>query len=155
MVAAPDYKEAIYAIPPIVGGVFFQIHFGIYANILFYYKKPKYVTVATVFSTVLNLILNYIFIKQFGYIAAGYTTLVCYLVQAILDYIVMKKIVGESIYNMKYLGGLSLMIIIVSLVSNFIYSYVIVRYIILTEILLAGVVFRKKIVRIFKTMKEL
>lgn len=153
MVAAPEYKEAIYAIPPIVGGVFFQIHFGIYANILFYYKKPKYVTVATVVSTVLNFILNYIFIKRFGYIAAGYTTLICYLVQAILDYIVMRKIVGESIYNMKYLGGLSLMIIIVSLVSNFLYSYVIVRYIILTVILLLGAVFRKRIVRIFKIIK--
>lgn len=67
----------------------------------------------------------------------------------------MRKIVGESIYNMKYLGGLSLMIIIVSLVSNFIYSYVIARYLILMVILLAGVVFRKRIVRIFKIMKEL
>lgn len=154
IMATSDYREAIYAIPPIVGGVFFQVHYGLYGNILFYFKKPKYVTVATVVSTLLNLLLNYIFIRQFGYIAAGYTTLACYLIQAALDYIIMRKIVGESIYNMKYVGALSLGVVAISLLSNLIYDYALARYAILIGILALCIVFRKKITATFKSMKE-
>lgn len=154
IVATPDYSEAIYAIPPIVGGVFFQVHYSLYGNIIFYYKKPKYLTIATVVSATLNIILNYVFIRKFGYIAAGYTTLVCYFVQAALDYIVMRKIANERVYNMKYIGVLSAGVIAVSLLSNLIYAFAFVRYTILAVILIVCSIFRNKIFGVFKTMKS-
>ena len=154
IVATPDYSEAIYAIPPIVGGVFFQVHYSLYGNIIFYYKKPKYVTIATVASAMLNILLNYIFIKKYGYIAAGYTTLVCYLVQAGLDYIVMRKIASDRVYNMRYIGILSAGVIAVSLLSNLIYAFAFIRYIILVVILVLCFIFRNKIIYVFKTMKS-
>ncbi len=153
-VATPDYREAIYAIPPIVGGVFFQVHYSLYGNIIFYHKKPKYVTVATVVAASLNILLNYIFIRQYGYIAAGYTTLVCYLVQAALDYAVMRRIAKEQVYNMKYIGVLSLCVIAVSFISNFIYDSALIRYIVLAVIVAVCLAFRKKIIGIFKSLKS-
>ena len=153
IVATQDYREAIYAIPPIIGGVFFQVHYGLYGNILYYYKKPKYIMLATVISTGINIVLNYIFIQRYGYIAAGYTTFICYLIQAMLDYIIMRKIIGNSIYNMKYIGALSLGVITISLLSNFIYDYVVIRYAVIIIILLICFLFRKKIICIYKLMK--
>ncbi len=154
IVATPDYREAIYAIPPIVGGVFFQVHYTLYGNIIFYYKKPKYVTIATIVSATINIILNYIFIKKFGYIAAGYTTLVCYLVQAALDYAIMRKIVDDRVYNMKYVGILSVIVITVSLLSNAIYDFVLARYSVIVIMLAVCIVFNRKIIKVFKLIKK-
>lgn len=153
-IASPDYREAIYVIPPIVGGSFFSVHYAMYGNILFYYKKPKYATMATVTSALLNIILNYVFIQKFGYIAAGYTTLVCYFVQATLDYIIMRMVVGVDVYDMKCIGALSLFVIIVALFSNFIYDYAFIRYVIIGVLIISCIVFRRKIMDIFDLMKR-
>lgn len=119
-----------------------------YANVLYYYKKPKYVMLGSVVSTVLNLILNYIFINMFGYIAAAYTTLVCYLLQAAIDYFAMRKTVKNSVYNMKWIGLLSLLVAVVSVFSRFVYRFSIIRYSLLALLCIAAVLLRKKIIGI-------
>lgn len=154
LMATANYLEAIYAIPPVVGGVFFQVHYFVYANIVYYYKKPKYVMYASATSMILNIILNYVCIRYFGYIAAGYTTLICYFLQACFDYFALKKVVGESVYDMRYLGILSLSVVIVVLLSNLLYGYMLIRYIII--ILFLGSIFlpRKYFVKIFAMLKN-
>ncbi len=154
IMATADYTEAIYAIPPIVGGVFFQMHYFIYANVVYYYKRPKYVMYASVISTLLNLILNYIFISRFGYLAAGYTTLICYLCQAAIDYFAMKKVVGESIYNMKFIGILSLVVTLIALFSNLLYGHMAIRYIVIGGILIVCVVLRKRIMSLITELRK-
>lgn len=154
IMATSDYREAIYVIPPIVGGVFFQTHYNIYANVVYYYKKPKYVMFASVSATALNIVLNYIFITKFGYLAAGYTTIFCYLIQAVLDYIAMRKVVGEKVYNMKCIGILSLLLLIIALSSNLIYDYYIIRYAIIVSIVVVAFILRKRILSIFVNLKN-
>ena len=149
-ISTKDYMEAIYIIPPVVGSVFFQVQYSIYANIVYYYKKPTYVMVASVTATVLNILLNYIFIKKFGYIAAGFTTLVCYGIQAVIDFFAMRKITGENVYNMRYIILLSAFVVAFSLFGGIIYKFTILRYIILMALVILSVIFRKKI---FETLK--
>lgn len=154
IMAKKSYCEAIYSIPPIVGGVFFQVHYYLYANILYYYKKPKYVMIGSVIATILNIILNYIFINEFGYIAAGYTTIFCYFIQALIDYFAMKKVLGQSVYNMKVIAAMSIGIVAISLVSNLTYDYLIIRYVIAAGIVALGVIYRKKLMSMFIGMKK-
>lgn len=153
IMATADYMEAIYVIPPIMGGVFFQVQYFIYANIVYYYKKPKYVMFASVTSVVLNLVLGYFLISQFGYLAAGYSTLICYFVQATLDHLAMRRVVKEKVYDMKYIGVLSLFVILVALVSNLFYDFVIVRYGIVLILVVLAFVFRKNLIAIFKQIR--
>lgn len=154
IMATADYKSAIYVIPPVVGGVFFQVHYFIYANIVYYYKRPKYVMYASVISTVLNIALNYVFIRRYGFIAAGYTTLVCYIVQAAIDYVAMKRVVGDSVYDMRVLGVLSLAVVVVALTSNLLYDYVLTRYVILVALLALAVRYRSEIIGMLRSMKN-
>ncbi len=60
--------------------VFFMFLYPLFANIEFYYEKTKFVMVASCSGALLNILLNYIFIGLYGYYAAGYTTLICYMV---------------------------------------------------------------------------
>lgn len=154
VMATADYLEAIYVIPPVVGGVFFQVQYYIYANVVYYNKKPKYVMYASVFATILNILLNYLLIPEFGYVAAGYTTIFCYLVQASLDYLAMRHVVNESVYNMRYLGGLSLGVIVVALSSNLLYSGWLLRYAAVGGIVLCAVIFRNRLLELFKAVRK-
>lgn len=149
-----EYISAIYVIPSVVAGVFFQIQYYIYANVIYYYKRPKYVMYASVVSVIVNVVLNYVLISAFGYLAAGYTTLVCYALQAAMDYCAMKKVVKEEIYNMKIIGVLSLFVVIIALLSNLIYDTIVIRYTILFAIGLSLFVFRNKIVKLYKKIKD-
>ena len=153
IMATSDYMEAVYVIPPIVGGVFFQVQYYIYANIVYYYKHPKYVMYASVTSVILNLGLGYVFISKYGYLAAGYSTLICYLIQAILDYFAMRKVVKEQVYNMKYIGMLSLAVIIIAMFSNLLYGNMWARYGIIAVLLIMGFIMRKRIIKIFVDIK--
>ena len=49
-------------------------------------------------AAVANVVLNFIFIRIFGYVAAGYTTLACYILYSVGHYVVSKRIlVAEGI----------------------------------------------------------
>ena len=153
IMATSDYTEAIYAIPPIIGGVFFQVQYFLYANIVYYYKKSKYVMVASVTSVVLNFALGILLIYNFGYLAAGYATLICYLIQAAIDYIAMRKVARDQVYNMKYVGILSLVVLCVSVFSIFLYSNAYIRYGIILALVTLLIIFSKKIISTIKNIK--
>lgn len=154
IIAPNTYIDAIYVIPPITGGVFFQVQYYIYANIVYYHKQPKYVMFASVTSTALNIILNYYFIKRYGFTAAGYTTLFCYFVQATIDFFAMRKVVGQNVYNMKYIALLSLIVIIVSVVSPILYGLNQMIRITLMLLSIAVLLINKnKMIRLVKTIK--
>lgn len=155
LMATPEYMEAIYVIPPLIGGVFFQVQYFIYANVVFYYKKPAYIMIGSVTAVIVNLILNYFCVKQWGYMAAAYTTIICYGLQAIIDFFAMKKVVGHSIYSMKYILVLSSAVIGLSIFSLALYNLPFYyRYIIFCLLIVALISCRKRIMRIFVNMKK-
>lgn len=80
LLASSKYWEGIGIIPPVVLANYIIFAYTLYVNIEHFYKKTPYITLNTVIAAGLNLILNYIFIPRYGYMAAAYTTLVaCYL----------------------------------------------------------------------------
>lgn len=140
-----EYYEAIYVIPPIVGGLFFEAEYYLFSNILYYLKRPQYVMYASVSTAFLNIVLNYIFIIKFGYIAAGYTTLFCYMLQSIIDYVVSGKILGENIYDKKKVIVLSIVVVSVSLIVINLYRFYLLRYAVIALLVILAIVFRKTI----------
>lgn len=154
LMGSKGYSEAAIVIPPVVGGVFFQIQYFLYSNVLYYYKKPRYVMVGSIIAALANLVLNYFCIKRFGYVAAAYTTLFCYFVQALIDYIAMRIVSKTRIYNLPFIVILSAAMASISIFSGLLYPYLIVRYVLLGVILLVLAIFSKRIFALFTQMKE-
>ena len=46
--------------------------------LLFFYEAKSFLTLAAIFSAIVNVILNAIFIPKFGFVAAAYTTCLLY-----------------------------------------------------------------------------
>lgn len=99
--APPSYGEAIWIMPPIVMSVFFDFAYNLFGKFEFYFEKTHYLSIATFVGAVVNILLNYFFISRYGYFAAGYTTLVCYILFVVMHYYFMRRICCDMINNVK------------------------------------------------------
>lgn len=148
------YYDAVYVIPPIVSGVFFQVLYYIFANIIFYHKQTKYVMYASVLATIINISLNYFLIPIYGYVAAGYTTLISYLCQAVLNYKAMKHIANRSIYDMKHIMLISLSVLMFSFITLFLYDYPVIRYSTIGGLLVFSLINRERIISVLRFVRK-
>lgn len=150
VLAPKSYSVGIYVIPSVAAGVFFTAVYSLYMRIELFYKKTGFATVASTLAALINIITNYIFISMYGFIAAGYTTLACYALLSFFHYVNVKhKGFDDSLDNRK-IFIISLMVILMSIVVSFLYSYIILRYIFIVALVGVCIVNRKKIMRILK-----
>lgn len=158
--APVEYYEAIYVIPPVTMSVYFLFMYSFFALFEFYYEKTQYITIATLTGAVINIITNYIFIKLFGYIAAGYTTLGCYIIYALMHYHFMKKICKQFLdgvlpYDMRIVRLISIGFMLAGFALLFTYNYPIIRYSIIAVTVIIIFIKRNKIKRILQRLVEI
>ena len=153
ILATKEYYEAIYIMPPIAAGVFFTSYSNLYSNIAVYYKKTKYVMYPAIIAACINLLLNYIFIKIYGYMAAAYTTLLSYIVLAVLQSFWSSKVCGE---NDNAIGNIfdnrKMIIIAISTIGAVmagipLYSHTLMRYVISLVLIIAVVLMTIQILK--------
>jgi len=128
------YVEAKYVIPPVMLGYVFQFIYSLYVNIEFYHKKQMKIALGTIIAAIVNIILNYIFIPIFGYIAAAYTTLIGYLLLFIIHYYFVKRMNCNSWYDTKFFIFVSFVSLLFMIVILELYHYNMIRYIIILVI---------------------
>lgn len=150
ILATEEYYEAIYIMPPIAAGVFFTAFANIYSDIAVYYKKTQYVMYPAVIAALTNLVLNYIFIKTYGYMAAAYTTLFSYILMALFQGIWARKLCKENdiedstVFEDKKLILLACVIMILCLLGIALYNFYIVRYLVVVLMAVLSVILYKK-----------
>lgn len=153
------YANSVWVIPPVSCSVFFIFLYSIFSNIELFYEKSKNIMIASIFASVSNIVLNFIFIKLFGYIAAAYTTLACYILLSIMHYIFMKKVLQENNiiscpYNMKIIFGVSMIVIVYSFFVTVLFKYHwIFRYILIFGILFIMLLKKEYLVKTFKNIR--
>lgn len=158
--APKEYYEAVWIVPPVSMSVFFMFMYCLFADFEFYFEKTWLIMFASVIGAILNILLNLIFIPIYGYIAAGYTTLICYILYSSFHYFFMRKIVKENlsnikIYNMKIILLISCIFMGIGFVIMPTYLYPIIRYTILALALIILFICRKKIKNILSQVFEI
>jgi len=98
-----NYYEAVYCIPPVMVGYGCKFAYTFYVNMERFEKKTKYISIGTITAAVLNVVLNFIFIPIFGYIAAAYTTLVGFLMLVFMHYMMSKKMGLTDMYDNRFI----------------------------------------------------
>lgn len=159
IMAPEEYKNAIYVIPPVAASSFFTFLYNIFSIVGFYYEKTKKIMLASVLGAVLNLVLNFICIPIFGFVAAGYTTLVCYIFFSFAHYYIMRlickrKLHNVQIYDMKFITALSIIVLALSIVFSLTYNNIYVRYGIIAIVFIITVIKRNIFISVFKELKR-
>lgn len=153
ILAPASYSSGIYVIPPVSAGVFFTSMYSIYMRIELFYKQTGFATIATSFAAILNIILNYIFIKIFGAVAAGYTTMTCYALLALFHYVNVKRRGYSDIINNRMFFILSMAVIVGSNIISLLYSYLPIRIALIVLSIVLAVWKRKTIIGLLKIKK--
>ena len=151
------YIESVDVIIPICIGVYFNYMFQLFARVQEYYERKLTVVIPSILCAILNLILNYIFIKLCGYQAAAYTTFVCYAIFCLIHYYFYKKVCkevlnGQRLYDGKGILWISIGVTIVGIAVAFINHFLWLKYSIIIAILILLIVKRNTVINIVKDM---
>lgn len=151
IMAPSSYNSSLYIFPAIAVSIFFNNLFLYFANLESYYEKPIYFSIATTVGALINIILNLVLLPIYGFVVAGYTTLICYILFAIMHYIFMKRVckinnINENVFDMKYILILSIIVILLPLCISVLYKFLIIRYIIIIFLIVSTILKRKFII---------
>ena len=108
---------------------------------------------------VLNIVLNAWLIPIFGFVAAGYTTLLCYVLYSFAHYYFMRKVCdqyldGCRVYDPRLIIAIGAGLILLSLLIMVLYNTVIIRYVLLGALGILGILKRKEIIGLIGKMKQ-
>lgn len=96
IMATKQYSESLPLIPIVILSYLFLYFYTIYSNYSFYHKKPGAISLATMLATIVNVVLNYLFIPVWGYVSAAYTTLFSYVLLFLFHYLLVKYYFKEK-----------------------------------------------------------
>lgn len=111
------YYSVIWLVTPMVTGTLFRFYSYSYTAIQNYHKKTEYVALGTLLAMMINVVLNYFCIRQFGYQAAAYTTAVSYFLLLLLQGWLELRITGQRIIPLGTTVKISLLYFAVNLIS--------------------------------------
>lgn len=125
------YLESTSVFAPLLVSTIFQFGYSMFLQIEVFEKKLKIVSFATMCAAVVNIGLNFLLLRKYGYIIAGYTTLIGYAVCYLIHYIKIKSMGYLDLLDSKLINY-SLVASIISMpIVIFLYKNNIIRYILL------------------------
>lgn len=159
IMAPREYHDAIYVIPPVAASAYFTFLYNIFSVVGLYYEKTKRIMWASVSGAALNIILNIMFIPIFGYIAAAYTTLLCYIFFSFAHYFIMKSICKSNlenaeIYDIRFILLLSGIMLISTFIFSLTYKNIFIRYAIIFCIAIIMFIKRDRFISVLKELKK-
>lgn len=138
VLAPSEYKSAIWATPPLLIGMFMYFIYCNFGNVEIYFHKQNAMLFSSVTVAVINIILNYILIQKYGYIAASYTTMVSYYIYAGLHYMFMSRVCKEkkveNPFNASVIIVMTIVFSVLIMCPVLLYRVVLLRYSILAVI---------------------
>lgn len=156
-----EYSAAKWVVPPLAAGVYFLFIAQLFINVEFFFEEKTMLVAGSIFSAVLNIVLNAIFIKIYGFVAAGYTSLVCYIMFAVCNYFCIRKTLKKhwpeakatQIYDLKTLIIMSIVFLALMFGCIVLYNTFVIRYVILVIAIIVAIINRNKIIDLVKKIK--
>lgn len=102
VMADQRYWEGIQIIPWVFMAYYFSYMYTLEVNVELYYKKTGLISIGTLISALINIILNFIFVPIYGYMAAAVTTTISYLLLFIFHYLLTSKVIKHRVYGLKF-----------------------------------------------------
>lgn len=105
-----EYELGKFVAVPMALDAFVLFLYNIIVPSEYYAKKTTCIMAGTMAAAVVNVVLNYIFITRFGFVAAAYTTLVSYVFYVVLHCIISKSLMKFFVLPLKWMVGVSALV---------------------------------------------
>lgn len=159
IMAGKGYGEAKWVVAPVAMSLLLLFYSQLFINVEFYYEEKKSLVYASIGSMIVNVVLNYLLIPRFGFVVAGYTTWISYILFAFSNYIAMKKIfikkgIQNDLYNYKTLITIIILFSLLGFLGVSIYDYLIIRIAIVCVGIVVLILNTKKIMGIVSSFRK-
>lgn len=159
ILADERFRDGVYIIPPVVIGLFFLFVYNTIANVEFFYEQTQFTSYISMIGALLNVVLNYFGIRMYGYIAAAYTTMICYMFFCTAHYAytihcVKKLFQLQTVFQVGriiLLGGAMLFLGIISIIT---YKMLLVRYGMIATLAMTAYWKRNEVMEMLKTVRS-
>ncbi len=160
IMAGKKYRSAMWVVPPVSMSVLLLFYSQLFINVEFYYEKKGHLILASIASALVNILLNAWLIPEFGFVAAGYTTMVSYMIFVIANYCAMRHILMEKgmdndAYNIKALAVIFMAFAVLTGVASMLYNHFAVRCGVILTALCIVFFLRKKLLEYLKMLKNM
>lgn len=99
-----NYWDSVYSLVPLSISVFGEMIYSLPTNVEYFNKKTLYITTGTIATTVINIILDIIFVFNWGYIGAAYATSISKIILFLFHWYFSKKIDKNDVFSPKVIG---------------------------------------------------
>ena len=148
------YREAVYVMPPVSLGCVCQFMYSMYVSVEQFNKRTVGMALASSVAALSNYVLNFIFIRRFGYIAAAYTTLASYFILFMIHVFLVNRMKIGRIYPTIYFIRVLVFLMIYTIGVNYLYTNSTLRYVCILVYVFIGLLYiskrKKKIIMLFK-----
>ncbi len=131
------FHSAYRVIPWVVFGFFARGFYFVFVMAVYYSKNLKLLSVITMIALGINVILNFIFIPRYGYVAAACTTFIAFALQAAIMYFYAQKCFPLK-YETRRLFHMTVGLVAISFILWNLSSYATLAAFLLKAILVAG-----------------
>lgn len=152
-----NYYDAIYSMVAITASAFLIFVYELYSNMEIYFNENKFSMYIAIVGSLMNVVLNYIFISKYGYTAAAYTTLFSYAYFCVSHFVYIRKIVkentGDFIFQYRDLYIPICCIVLYTIFVSCLFQYNILRYSFVLLLLIYVFIQRKRMFRFLSLLK--
>lgn len=113
MITGKDYASAYYQIPVLLLSTIFNICVCLFGSVYVALKKTKEIAKTSIYSAIINIVINLLLINFIGLYAASVSTLLSYFAMTIYRYIDIQKYIKIKINFKNVLTNLALAIVTV------------------------------------------
>lgn len=156
IIADRGYWEGVDLLIPLTLANYFVFLYMLPVGIEYYNKKTKFISFGTVSAALLNVILNAVAIRCFGYKAAAYTTMISYGLLFVFHWVMASRYEVNTVYNVKHILMITVGLLVISflcLLSDSVWNAVL-RYLFVGCILFGLWIGKGKILEIARGKRD-
>lgn len=112
------YNDAYKYIPILILACFFEIFSGLIGSIYISFKFPKKLAYTTLIGALINIIINYIYMRKYGIIVACISTIISYVLVTLIRIIDLKKYIKLRLEIKKYI-----ILVLTTIIITILYYY--------------------------------
>lgn len=158
ILGSSSYLEGVWVMPAVSVGVYFTFLYSLFSNYELFYESSRLIMFASIGAAVLNVTLNFILLPLVGFIAAGYTTLVCYIALAFFHYWGMLRVANQAPgrevpFDIRAAIVVSAVLLALSLAVSALYFNDVIRYAVIACSLIALFAKRRTLCNVLNDIK--
>lgn len=143
IIGSRDYWEGIPMVMWIVYAAFINFTYTLYVNVEFFYKKTMLISAGTVMAAFINIVLNLLFLKKFGYQFGAISTIISYLMLLIFHMFIVNFVLKKNVTDNVFVILVILLMLGITLCLDYFLDSLAIRVLIggSAELITIGIIF--------------